>query len=116
MTVQYDLDHWMIAWNYDNGGNDVKVGPWPAQRSGWTDPFDATMGCCHVAYWPKLSREQKLQEIVNGYFYLVQIGLDPKAVHAELRKIEGYDGLELSFFGSGKYIMFQKGRCDPYNP
>ncbi len=122
----FDLDSWMVGWNSrfypgsehrDAPPGSVEVGPWPDERR-WSDRYSSTSGCCNVAYWPTLTHEQKLQEIVNGFFYLVLgEGLDPAAVHREFWKIGAYRELEMSYLGSGTYIVFQgKGDCNPYNP
>ena len=109
----FDLDHWMIAWDRDSGH--VEVGQWP-DETGWSKHL-STAGCC-FAYWKTLTRKQKVQELVNGLFFLVlSERLDPQAVHRELWKIRDYRKLKMSPLGMGSYIMFQgKGRCDPYNP
>jgi hypothetical protein len=127
--MTYDLDHWMIAWTpmriakweQQRGlvPGAVEVGPWP-DRTGWSghERYASTAGCCFVDRWPKLTREQKLDELIRGFMLLVLgDGLDPQAVHREFSKIEGYldyDG-QLGL-GMGKHIWFQKGKMDPYNP
>lgn len=121
----FDLDQWMVAWtpswaqkreSLDAPPGSIEVGPWP-DNSGWSDRYKSTQGCCFTE-WHDLTHEQKLQDIVNGFFFLV-LGqkLDTLDVHRELWKIEDYRKLKMRFLGNGPYIVFQgKGRCDPYNP
>jgi hypothetical protein len=81
-TPAFDLDGWMIAWNAADerlakktGPGAVKVGPWP-DKANWSHDYTSTSGCC-ISDWHKLSRDQKLQELVNGFFVLVlSDGLD----------------------------------------
>lgn len=123
----FDLDRWMVAWtpadsprgewNKDDAPpGSIEVGPWP-DKTRWSDRYASTSGCCFTE-WRNLTHEQKLQDIVNGFFSLVLAdGIDPRAVHREFWKIDAYRELELRFLGHGPYVMFQgKGRCDPYNP
>lgn len=115
----FDLDEWMIGWNsnfYGKEPGSVEVGPWP-DTTGWSERYQLSSGCCYSS-WRGLTREQKLQDIVNGFFVLVLgHGLGPAAVHREFWKIREYRTLNMSFLGHGKYRVFQgKGRCDPYNP
>jgi hypothetical protein len=114
----YALDDWMIAWDSGRAGKvgRVKVGPWP-DGTGWSDAYESTSGCCNSG-WHSLTREEKLQQLVNGFFVLV-LGdrLDPAAVHAELWKISAYRELRLGVLGEGSHVIFQgAGECSPYNP
>jgi hypothetical protein len=119
----------MIAWNPDEewiaestrlkaGPKAVEVGPWP-DYTGWSNPYLCTAGCCAVAYWPKLrTREQKMEELIRGFFYLVlSEGLEPDAVHREFSKIRGYLEYEGSIgLGFGPAVFFQDGKMNPYSP
>lgn len=113
------LDKFMIAWNSPDasrGVDSVEVGPWPDQ-TGWARDYRKSAGSC-FADWRHLSKQDRLREIVNGFFYLVLgEGLDAAAVHRQFWKIAEYRELEMSFLGMGNHIIFQgHGKCDPYNP
>ena len=117
MARTYPIDGWMIAWSEreDSKPGAVEVGPWP-DKTGWSDHYENTAGCCN-AEWSELSQEEKLQHLVTGFLVLVLgDGIDPQAVHREFLKIEGYAEMRAGYLGMGKYVLFQDGRCDPYNP
>jgi hypothetical protein len=126
-TGKFGLDNWMVAWSpkFENGDPAIpatraahlEIGPWP-DYLGWSSQRSSlTSGCCYSA-WHALKRKQKLQHIVNGFFYLtLGCGFDPQIVHHEFMKIEGYDRLRLRYLGHpDECTMFQKGLCSPYYP
>ena len=114
-SPEFGIDHWYVGWNSRLLPNTDKCAPYP-DSTGWSQKFVSTAGS-NYRRWGTLSHERKLQEIVNGFLFLVLgQGIDPVAVHREFWKIGEYRNLEMSFFGSGECIIFQgKGRCDPYN-
>lgn len=118
MNATYDIDHWMVAWTPGDQGDtkQVRVGPWP-DYSRWSDAYDMTSGCCNLRRWPTLTHHEKIQEILNGFFYLVlSERLDPDALLIEFLKIREFKDAEASFLGGYPYILFQDGKCSPYNP
>jgi hypothetical protein len=121
----YNIDGWMVGWNPVMYGQDqdryppgaIEVGPHP-DRTRWSQKNIATAGCCYSRWTELKTNQQKIDELIRGFFNLVLgDGLDPKAVHREFSKIEGYLDYEGNIgLGRGSYVFFQDGKLAPYNP
>jgi hypothetical protein len=89
-----------------------------SDRTRWSKKYIATAGCCYSRWTELKTNQQKIDELIRGFFNLVLgDGLDPKAVHREFSKIEGYLDYEGNIgLGRGSYVFFQDGKLAPYNP
>jgi hypothetical protein len=120
--MKFHIDSWMIGWtptwvkDEPNPGA-IEVGPWP-DTTRWSDAYVNTSGCCNAGWDELTSSEQKMDEIIRGFYQLVLAdGIDAFALHLEFCKIDGYLDYEGSIgFGGGTAIFFQDGRLSPYNP
>jgi hypothetical protein len=100
------LPGWMVAWNsatYRNGEplpedwyayrdgtlGEVKVGPWP-DRTGWSDAYAMTDGCCMT--WMHKASEDMQKAFIFIVFHTLTVGdgVDPRAAHREFLKIGAY--------------------------
>ena len=120
----YGIDNWMVVWNSapmtaqaGHPGGQVRVGPYP-DETGRFAAYASSAGCCYPHWHELKTMEQKMDELIRGFFYLVLgEGLDPQAVHRGFSKIEGYLDYEGNVgLGKGPSVWFQRGKYAPYNP
>ena len=116
MLENYRNDY-MIAVQFKDGHSAVRVGRWP-DRSGWSTPYDYTVGCC-FSRWPPTNRDAHGQALLNEAAGLMFMGVDPKQILQEFAKIEAWRELgNIQFAGtwSGRAFMSGDPAWNPHTP
>lgn len=87
-TLDLCRDGWMAAW--DPGEPDrIAVGPWP-DRTGWSDAYLFTDGCCMTAFHGLAPEMQVAMIFIVFNTIVVRDGIDLQSAHAAFLNIAEY--------------------------
>lgn len=79
----------LIAWDPDLGTGAVKVGRWDTAED-WSQQYMNTTGACGI-HWHEMTPDERIAQLfVHFHELVIGDGMDPKAVHREFLKIEGF--------------------------
>jgi hypothetical protein len=71
----HGIDDWMVAWN--PGSGEVDIGPWP-DRTGWSDAYRMTTGCCCMDRHGMTTEGKALMLFIDFNMLVVRDGVDPQ--------------------------------------
>ena len=114
--MTYEGNDYMIAWDSLTKTPRVRVGPWP-DRTGWSDDYRLTTGCCDV-YFHRLSESEQAQALLNLAADLMFTGVAPRDVLQEFSKIRTWREMGVRLPSGDCERAFLPGRVDfnPHNP
>ncbi len=99
--MNFDNNNYKIAWTAAGPGPAcLEVGAWP-DRTGWSDSFDSSTGCCDTAF-TQMSGTDQAQALLNLAAQLMFEGCEPTDVLNKFSRIGVWRDMS---------VLFPYGRC-----